>query len=72
MSSIRKATHAGSWYEDDAKKLDGQLQTWLDAVDSRLPVPPASVIQVGLRSEKDYHTEDITLPVPNLKAIIAP
>nr|CAG4643369.1 EOG090X09ZA [Ilyocryptus agilis] len=29
--SVRKATHAGSWYSDSAKELSRQLDGWLDA-----------------------------------------
>lgn len=29
MSSIREASHAGSWYESDGNHLDQQLSTWL-------------------------------------------
>ncbi|KAI9599248.1 memo-like protein-domain-containing protein [Syncephalis fuscata] len=33
--TTRKATHAGSWYTDDATKLDRELQQWLQVVPSR-------------------------------------
>ena len=28
---LRRASHAGSWYEADARRLDAQLDAWLDA-----------------------------------------
>ncbi|GAA5913411.1 hypothetical protein JCM5296_000905 [Sporobolomyces johnsonii] len=33
-SSTRLASHAGSWYTDDSRKLDQQLSTWLAATAS--------------------------------------
>ncbi|KAF0296165.1 Protein MEMO1 [Amphibalanus amphitrite] len=33
MSSIRKATHAGSWYSNSERELGGQLERWLDAAE---------------------------------------
>ncbi|KXX74573.1 Protein MEMO1 [Madurella mycetomatis] len=45
----REASHAGSWYEDDAGELSSQLDKFLDSVpatldDSGLPIPGARVI----------------------------
>lgn len=45
----REASHAGSWYEDDAEELSSQLDNFLDRVpptlDSKdLPIPGARVI----------------------------
>lgn len=45
----REASHAGSWYEDDAEELSSQLDEFLDRVpatldDSHLPIPGARVI----------------------------
>ena len=31
MATLRGASHAGSWYEADAKRLGAQLDAWLDA-----------------------------------------
>ncbi|GAA5822378.1 hypothetical protein JCM3770_002370 [Rhodotorula araucariae] len=44
-SSTRRASHAGSWYTSDGRKLDHQLETWLKATDAPkegdpLPHPP--------------------------------
>lgn len=48
-SGTREATHAGSWYEDDADVLSRQLDGWLEDVpntigDKELPIPKARVI----------------------------
>ncbi len=45
----REASHAGSWYEDDAEELSTQLDEFLDLVpttldDSNLPIPGARVV----------------------------
>jgi predicted class III extradiol MEMO1 family dioxygenase len=45
----REASHAGSWYEDDAEELSSQLDEFLDRVPatldgSSLPIPGARVI----------------------------
>ena len=29
--TIRRATHAGSWYESSASRLSRKLQSWMDA-----------------------------------------
>jgi predicted class III extradiol MEMO1 family dioxygenase len=72
MKVIRRATHAGSWYEDDEEVLGNQLQKWLDDVDSsQIPNSPTSVIQVGL-IESIHSSEPLSLPVAKCKAIIAP
>ncbi|GAA6061627.1 hypothetical protein JCM10212_000969 [Sporobolomyces blumeae] len=34
-STVRVASHAGSWYSKDAAELDGQLARWLDAATNR-------------------------------------
>lgn len=49
QSGTREATHAGSWYEDDAEDLSRQLDGWLDDVpatigDKELPISKARVI----------------------------
>jgi predicted class III extradiol MEMO1 family dioxygenase len=45
----REASHAGSWYEDDAEELSSQLDAFLAGVpatldDKSLPIPGARVI----------------------------
>ncbi|KMQ44072.1 MEMO1 family [Trichophyton rubrum] len=48
--SIRRHTHAGSWYSDHGPTLEAQLDQWLDLVPGKLeglgklPVPGARVI----------------------------
>ncbi len=48
--TVRKASHAGSWYTDNASTLKKQLKGWLDQVDTNIdgvgtiPVPGAKVI----------------------------
>lgn len=49
QQGTREATHAGSWYEDDAEDLSRQLDGWVDDVpttigDKELPIPKARVI----------------------------
>ena len=33
MSSSRRATKAGSWYEKDRPTLSGELERWMEAAD---------------------------------------
>ncbi|UZJ55935.1 hypothetical protein CBS101457_005255 [Exobasidium rhododendri] len=69
---VRRARHAGSWYEDDEKLLDKQLQGWLNEVrSSQIPTLPSSVIQVGLPGWSPSG-EALSLPIDSCKAIIAP
>ncbi|WFD31695.1 hypothetical protein MSPP1_002734 [Malassezia sp. CBS 17886] len=42
MSSVRPATHAGSWYSADGDSLNRSLQAWLDAV--RVGAAPARAV----------------------------
>lgn len=73
--SYREATHAGSWYEDDEETLDQQLSSWLTiAKPERLPKPPHSVVEVDVAdsSSKAQYEDNIPIPIPGLKAIIAP
>ena len=48
--TIRKASHAGSWYTDNGTALKKQLENWLDQVDpdiegvGNIPQPGARVI----------------------------
>jgi len=45
MSGVRRATHAGSWYTDDGRKLTKQLAEWLDdAEGSPLAIPRAIIV----------------------------
>ncbi|KAG5179556.1 MEMO1 family, partial [Tribonema minus] len=53
---VRRASHAGSWYTDDGKALDQQLEEWLSAV-QQVPAP--------LQAQG-------SLPPPRVRAIIAP
>jgi len=55
--AIRAATHAGSWYSDDAQTLNDQLSVWLTKV------PSASILEDGTLFEP---------PMQTCKAIIAP
>ncbi|KAJ2231409.1 hypothetical protein H4R99_004651 [Coemansia sp. RSA 1722] len=57
--TIRQATHAGSWYSDDASTLDRELQQWLDQV-------PASVKEIEPAGGQ------IAAPVKGVRAIIGP
>ncbi len=34
---IRSASHAGSWYSQEANELSSQLENWLSAADSKMP-----------------------------------
>ncbi|SJX63192.1 uncharacterized protein SRS1_14016 [Sporisorium reilianum f. sp. reilianum] len=66
MASTRTASHAGSWYTDDADELDAALSSWLEAVTpSSLPAP-LSVC------ERSPTTEALPLPVTGSRAIIGP
>ena len=72
MKAIRRATHAGSWYEDEQARLDAQLQGWLDSVDgSAVPSPPASVVDVGLPGWSTS-SDTLAMPVTGCKAVISP
>lgn len=75
---VREASHAGSWYVASGKKLDQQLSEWLAKVEpSTVPPPPKSVIDVDVTGDdKATSTSDksggLQMPVPRLKALIAP
>ncbi|KAF2000262.1 UPF0103-domain-containing protein [Amniculicola lignicola CBS 123094] len=60
--AIRPATHAGSWYTDDAQVLSQQLDGWLDAVPDKT-VPIGSVSKQG---------GEVDIPTEGARAIIAP
>lgn len=60
----RQASHAGSWYPSDSRKLDSQLTDWLQAVSS---VPKALDACVEVATP-----DTLNLPVQGCRAIIAP
>ena len=37
--SVRRATHAGSWYDSSAKKLDNELTGYLSKAEKTIPEP---------------------------------
>ncbi|KAM5442876.1 hypothetical protein MferCBS31731_002262 [Microsporum ferrugineum] len=53
--SVRRPSHAGSWYSDDGATLQAQIDKWLDLVPSELegvgslPVPGPQCMAVALR-----------------------
>jgi len=42
--SVRRATHAGSWYTDDARSLNKQLEGWLNKVPDAKQSPRAIIV----------------------------
>ncbi|TID22852.1 UPF0103-domain-containing protein [Venturia nashicola] len=58
----REATHAGTWYTDDRKKLDGQLDGWLADVPNQIP---------GIASTSKTEPP-VSYPVKGARVIIAP
>ncbi|PVI03327.1 UPF0103-domain-containing protein [Periconia macrospinosa] len=62
MPKVREASHAGSWYTDDGRQLQRQLDKWLDQV-------PSSIRPIGTMSSQEG---EFSPPVPNARAIIAP
>ena len=36
--NVRQASHAGSWYLADKKKLDDQLESWLEPTKDNLKI----------------------------------
>lgn len=80
MSSVRRATHAGSWYPGSASKLNHDLDRYLDAVPSSkpgsydsLPVPGARFI-VGPHAGYTYAGPTLAesykaLDVTNIKRV---
>lgn len=74
MVIVRRAEHAGSWYEDRESVLNEQLESWLSAVDpNQIPKPPSSVIEVAQPGYTAGPSSDnLRLPVAGCKAIIAP
>ncbi|KAJ2036376.1 hypothetical protein H4S03_003677 [Coemansia sp. S3946] len=59
--TVRKASHAGSWYTDDGEQLDSELESWLGAV-------PATVDTLATTLE----AESAALPMNGVRAIIGP
>ena len=57
--TIRKASHAGSWYTDNGTSLKKQLEGWLDQVDpeidgvGNIPQPGARVIIAPYEMSED-------------------
>ena len=49
-SSVREASHSGSWYTDHGPSLTSQLQGWLDDAERdmaelrKVPLPGARII----------------------------
>ncbi|KAF2653547.1 UPF0103-domain-containing protein [Lophiostoma macrostomum CBS 122681] len=61
-SSVREASHAGSWYTDSKSQLSQQLDGWLNAV-------PSSTTPIGTESAQNG---DVSIPSQGARAIIAP
>ncbi|TKY85447.1 hypothetical protein EX895_005609 [Sporisorium graminicola] len=66
MAPTRAASHAGSWYTDDADELDASLSDWLEDVDANSLPKPLSVCQ------RSFAPDALPLPVPASRAIIGP
>jgi len=49
MSVARRATHAGSWYTEDGKRLAKQLSEWLEASQEQEPARAIIVPHAGYR-----------------------
>lgn len=64
--TTRTASHAGSWYTDDADELGASLSEWLEDVDPASLPSPLSVCQ------RNPSSEPLALPVPATRAIIGP
>ena len=72
MGAVRRARHAGSWYEDDEQTLNEQLDGWLAEVDlEKVPSPITSVIEVELPGWNGPR-DSLSMPIPSCKAVIAP
>lgn len=65
--ATRSASHAGSWYTSNKTKLDEQLTSWLSVVNG-FDIPKAQ----DVAREDEYSTDEVTLPVPGIRAVIAP
>ena len=75
MPKVRAASHAGSWYSSDRRKLALELDGWLDGVPNRVPlIRRAAAGGDGEREQGGNRkgTGDVTLPVTGANAIIAP
>ncbi|KAF2743652.1 UPF0103-domain-containing protein [Sporormia fimetaria CBS 119925] len=60
--SVRRPTHAGSWYTSNKRQLDSQLSNWLGDV-------PDSTTPIGTASSQEG---EVSIPTPGARAIIAP
>ncbi|KAJ2740820.1 hypothetical protein GGI20_005599 [Coemansia sp. BCRC 34301] len=60
--TVRKASHAGSWYTDDREQLDSELESWLEVV-------PAAVSAVAATAAGENMSP---LPASGVRAIIGP
>ncbi|KAJ2820025.1 hypothetical protein FBU31_005347 [Coemansia sp. 'formosensis'] len=58
--TVRKASHAGSWYTDNSEQLDSELESWLEAV-------PETVDTLATAA-----AEPASLPMDGVRAIIGP
>lgn len=58
----REATHAGTWYTDDGKELDEQLDGWLADV-------PNQISGIATTSKTE---PPVSYPVDGARVIIAP
>lgn len=58
----REATHAGTWYTDERKELDEQLDGWLAQVPDQVP---------GIAT-KSKTEAPVSYPVDGARVIIAP
>ncbi|CDU26322.1 uncharacterized protein SPSC_06516 [Sporisorium scitamineum] len=66
MAPTRAASHAGSWYTDDADELDACLSEWLEDVEGQSLPKPLSVC------DRSPPLEALPLPVSASRAIIGP
>ncbi len=66
MAPTRSASHAGSWYTDDAAELSSQLHTWLSGVSPDTLPTPVTVCSTSSSPSA------LPLPIPGCRAIIAP
>ncbi|KAJ2005856.1 hypothetical protein GGI04_002074, partial [Coemansia thaxteri] len=70
--SVRRASHAGSWYTDDGEQLDRQLQGWLDAVPAAVKEIPEAAPGGREGSKEEEEEEEARLPLRGVRAIIGP
>lgn len=74
MAATRKASHAGSWYTDDAEELDACLSEWLSDVQADALPSPLSVCSSRTTSSNNGSggTDSLRLPIASSRAIIGP